>query len=64
MAVPTLDELLAAGVRGQRVLVRADLNVPLKDGQVGDDSRIRAALGSLRRLLTGGARVALVSHLG
>ena len=64
MGTPTLDELLAAGVRGQRVFVRADLNVPLADGQVGDDSRIRAAVGSLRRLLASGARVVLASHLG
>ncbi len=64
MSTPTLDELLADGVRGQRVFVRADLNVPLADGKVGDDSRIRAAVGSLRRLLAGGARVVLASHLG
>ncbi|MEN8160078.1 MAG: phosphoglycerate kinase, partial [Myxococcota bacterium] len=65
MSVATLDDLLAgAGLRGQRVLVRADLNVPLREGRVGDDTRIQAALGTLRRLLAGGARVVLCSHLG
>jgi phosphoglycerate kinase len=64
--VPTLETLLAApgGVRGRRVFVRADLNVPLRDGVVGDDSRIRASLPSLRRLMALGARVVLASHLG
>ncbi len=66
MTIATLDDLLAApgGVRGRRVFVRADLNVPLKNGVIRDDTRIRASLGTLRRLLAGGARVLLASHLG
>lgn len=65
MTVPGLTSLLAdEGVRGRRVFVRADLNVPLDQGRVSDDSRIRASLPTLRRLLAGGARVVLASHLG
>ncbi|MFN8122273.1 MAG: phosphoglycerate kinase [Thermoleophilia bacterium] len=50
--------------RGARVLVRADLNVPLENGRITDDARIRASLDTLRELLKRGASVAVCSHLG
>lgn len=60
----TIDELLAEGVSGRRVFVRADLNVPLADGTITDDGRIRAVLPTVTALAEAGAKVIVASHLG
>jgi phosphoglycerate kinase len=62
--VKTLDDLLSEGVSGRRVLLRADLNVPLDGETITDDGRIRAVLPTLSALLDAGARVTVMSHLG
>ena len=58
----TLDSL--GSLAGKRVIVRCDLNVPLKDGEITDDGRVRASLPTLNALIHQGARVVIVSHLG
>ena len=62
MAVPTLEDL--GDLNGRRVLVRADFNVPLRDGEITDDLRIRAALPTIQWLVERGAQVTVVTHLG
>ncbi|MEV5749491.1 phosphoglycerate kinase [Actinoallomurus sp. NPDC052308] len=58
----TIDDL--GDVRGKRVLVRSDLNVPLQDGVIGDDGRIRASVPTINKLADRGARVIVCAHLG
>jgi len=61
----TLDDLDASEVAGKRVLVRVDYNVPIDDRQaVTDDSRIRATIPTLQRLVEQGARIVLLAHFG
>lgn len=62
MSLRTIGSL--GDLRGKRVIVRCDLNVPLKDGQITDDGRIRASLDTLNELIHVGARVVVISHLG
>ncbi|MGP5930193.1 phosphoglycerate kinase [Corynebacterium glyciniphilum] len=64
MTVKTIDDLIADGVEGRHVLVRADLNVPLKNGDITDPGRIDASVPTLRRLIDAGARVIVTAHLG
>jgi phosphoglycerate kinase len=60
--VRTIDDL--GDLRGKRVLLRSDLNVPLDDGVIGDDGRIRASVPTITRLRDAGARVVVMAHLG
>ena len=61
----TIDDLIAGpGVAGKRVFVRADLNVPMSDGLITDDGRIRAVLPTIVKLVEADAKVIVASHLG
>lgn len=62
MSLRTIGSL--GDLRGKRVVVRCDLNVPLKNGEITDDGRVRASLPTLNALIHAGARVIVVSHLG
>ncbi|MCC9204799.1 phosphoglycerate kinase [Arthrobacter sp. zg-Y769] len=64
MTVKTLPDLISEGVDGRYVLARSDLNVPLDDGRVTDDGRIRASIPTLQTLVEHGAKVIVMAHLG
>jgi len=64
MTISTLATLESIALHGKRVLLRCDLNVPLKDGVITDDGRIRASLPTIKYLLAQGAAVVITAHLG
>lgn len=61
MAIPTMQDV---SLSGQRVLIRQDLNVPVKNGKVTSDARIKASIPTIKAALEGGAAVMVMSHLG
>lgn len=64
MAKKSVSDLTAGDLEGKKVFIRADLNVPLDDSQnITDDTRIRAAVPTIKYLISNGAKVILSSHL-
>ncbi len=61
MPLLTIDQI---DLKGKSVILRSDLNVPVKEGRIGDDGRIRASLPTLEKLLAAGAAVVVIAHLG
>ena len=61
MVLNTINE---ADLKGKRVVIRVDFNVPLKDGKVTDNTRIKAALPTIQYILDNGASVVVMTHLG
>ena len=61
---PLMSALDSFEVAGKRVFLRCDLNVPLKDGVIKDDGRIKASLPTISRLLSKGASLVIAAHLG
>ncbi|WP_082880357.1 phosphoglycerate kinase, partial [Oleiphilus sp. HI0128] len=57
-------KMMDLDLKGKRVLIREDLNVPVKDGKVTSDARIRASLPTIKHAMEAGAKVMLMSHLG
>jgi len=64
MGDPVINKLQSFDVAGKRVFLRCDLNVPLKDGKITDDGRIRASLPTIKTLLANGASLVIAAHLG
>jgi len=60
----TVKKMLDIDLKGKRVLIRQDLNVPMKDGKITEDTRIRASIPALQQALAAGAAVIVLSHLG
>src|SRR6056297_1057991 len=63
MELRRLDQYLPE-LKGKKVLVRVDFNVPMQNGNISDDTRIRAHLSTLEKLVASGAHISLISHLG